>query len=110
MSKQKRKQFKNRRGRLWKLNPNCPGCGVLTILPEDMPPIVKGLDRVLLDSMATLDHVLPRADPRRTKQTSSSRTRLLCHGCNQKLARVQNHGSYHTERFRAVADAMGLDK
>lgn len=75
-----------------------------------MPPVVKGLDTAILNSMATLDHVLPRADPRRTKQTSSSRTRLLCHGCNQRLARVQNYGSYNTERFRAVSDAMGLDK
>ncbi len=71
-----------------------------------MPPIVKGLDPALLSRMATLDHLLPRADPARQIPGNKPRTRLLCHGCNQKLARVQNHGSYKTERYRAVADKM----
>lgn len=71
-----------------------------------MPPIVKGLDKNLLDRMATLDHLLPRADPRRQVPQNKPRTRLLCHKCNQKLARVQNYGSYKTERYDEVVKNM----
>lgn len=89
MSKEKRRQFVNRRKRLWKQDPKCRICGIKTILQDGTIKIIKGLDKNILERLATMDHIYPRNHPLRHTITRGARTRLLCHKCNQELAKIQ---------------------
>jgi len=81
------KSLKIIRDRLWKVDPHCRQCGVLTILPQD---IVKGRDRFgklrhYPDNMATIDHLRSRYDlKRRIHDRNERRYILLCIKCNNK--------------------------
>jgi len=81
------KSLKCIRDRLWKVNPCCRYCGILTILPQD---IIKGRDsfgklRHYPNNMATIDHLRSRYDPKRQIHNRNEKRYILsCVQCNNK--------------------------
>lgn len=81
--------IKNQRRRLWEANPHCENCGVLTILPEDVPGKINpttGIKQIkhVPDNMATIQHKYDKISGKRhLKDTSEERVHLLwCTKCN----------------------------
>lgn len=92
-------RFKARRKRLWRKNPRCRNCGVVTILPEDMmkrygitdgSKMMSLISREDSDRMATIQHLVSRLDPNRTKHKPNEiRYDLWCNRCNSADGRNQ---------------------
>ena len=86
------KSLKAVRDRLWKKNPHCRYCGVVTILPQH---VIKGRDglhrlRHFPDNMATIDHLRSRLDPERGNHIPSERRYILsCNKCNNKRGKKE---------------------
>lgn len=81
-------RIKHRRNNLYKKNPNCHWCGVLTILPEKL----KGKGRYNIPIMATVDHIYSRNHPlRNTPQLNpyEERTVLSCLKCNNERGEIK---------------------
>jgi hypothetical protein len=80
----------NRRAYLWKKDPLCQICRVLTVLPSTLVSergigkenLMKHLPKGVRDRMATIDHLDNRFDPGRGKHSGKERTRLVCWKCN----------------------------
>lgn len=97
-----RKKYKSRRTKLWREDPHCRNCGVLTILPEmRRKDLIR--NNVNLTNMATLEHLNSRLNPERLKPNYSSeiRTTLLCYKCNENKGKEDcnvNFREIHKER------------
>lgn len=80
--------IKNQRRRLWEANSYCENCGVLTILPEDVPGKINSAGvkqiKTVPDNMATIQHKYDKISGKReTKNTPEERVHLLwCTKCN----------------------------
>ncbi len=71
--------------RLWKEDPHCRFCKVLTILPESLPAEIKNGRRNIKsvpDNMATIDHLESRLNPVRRKLRGMLSVTLSCNKCN----------------------------
>jgi hypothetical protein len=82
------KRIKLRRSKMWRDDPHCRRCRILTVLPEDVD--VKALEKAgQSDHLATIDHVVTKydAEQRRNPAPGERRWRLLCRRCNNDLAR-----------------------
>lgn len=102
-------QLKRRRLKLWKENPHCSFCGVLTILPEDVSRKTKAPDP---DNMATIEHVYSRLNPHRNIKDKEERRRaqkeefgqrriLSCRKCNlERSEKEQSELSIDEKRQR----------
>jgi len=79
---------------LWRREPHCHWCGVLTTLPSaegKMYPEYKPGSKLSLEA-ATLDNLYEKRDPRRINYKRSSGeiyyNVLACHECNRDRARI----------------------
>lgn len=83
-------KLRKQRTRLWEEDPHCRNCGVLTILPHDVPGYQPESKFVSPDNMATIQHVYSRLNPER-RQINGTRGNqpeprhlLWCFKCNQE--------------------------
>ncbi len=106
--------YKRQRRRWWHQDHRCRSCGVPTILPEDLAPMLRepGLtadDRATLrDRMATIGHAHGRLHPRRLQ---GGPRRLLCHACNQRENEAEQRAMPLDELWRrsgAYPEHLGL--
>lgn len=78
---------------LFNQNPHCENCGVLLILPENVPGnyIANGVNklRTTPDNMATIQHIHPRDHPDRGKTNGQRKNKLWCFKCNMEDNREQ---------------------
>jgi hypothetical protein len=83
------RQLRELRLSLWISNPRCEKCGVVTVLPSDLPYSVdkkgnKILKGVAPDNMATIQHKYDKLHPFRHVKTSERRLFLWCLKCNSE--------------------------
>lgn len=82
------KQLKKVRNRLHAANPHCEKCGILTILPEDLPYTIDALGTKQIDNipnMATIQHKYHKLHPlRRVVNRRERRLFLWCYKCNNQ--------------------------
>lgn len=87
------KSLREVRERLWKKDPHCRYCGVITVLPSS-PLLKRGKDGKLRhypDNMATIDHLRSRLDPERQNHYPSERRYILaCWKCNNERSKKEN--------------------
>ena len=84
-----------RRRNLWRRDPHCFWCGVLTVLVWECPKVPRGDPRRRPpDNLATVDHLRPRTHPLRLEPnpTGAERTVLACNKCNW----LRNKQDYET--------------
>lgn len=98
-----RKSFKQQREKMWQQNPHCRRCGVLTILPKDVPgarfkPNGQLMIKVVPPNMATIQHKYDRLHPNRKKETKEKRHFLWCAKCNWEY-----HIEHETPRSSAYS-------
>jgi hypothetical protein len=74
------------RNKWYAQNPYCPNCGVLMVLPDDVPGFPKM--RNIPDNMCTYDHKYPRTTELR--HVEAHRNSLLCNKCNNEKARLDD--------------------
>lgn len=79
----------------WKDNPYCQRCGVLTILPQDVPGKINthtGVKQIKKtpDNMATIQHIYDKLHPLRLVDTNDARHLLWCNKCNSEDAKQLN--------------------
>jgi hypothetical protein len=91
---------------LWKNNPHCHWCGVLTVMvtrtPKMKPKIPFGPNE------ATLDHLYPMRDPRRASIKDKRNTVLACNRCNQRRNdEARPDRLLEQSQRRAKREAMG---
>lgn len=73
-----------RREALWRENPHCYWCGVMTVQPPRSP---ESWFRPP-NNMATLDHLYIRTDVRRQENKGPHPVVLSCYSCNQKWGEI----------------------
>lgn len=115
-SRKNRKKVQRRRA-LWKANPRCRACGVLTILPEELakklgrpPGKLFPLPQRYQDVLATLEHVYSRLDPRRRIAVRGElRQTLYCWKCNTERGNAE-YGELplHERQRRARRYRVGM--
>lgn len=82
--------IKKQRTRMWRANPHCENCGVLTVLPEDCPGWqAKGDGSTFLKkvpaNMATIQHKYDKLHPLRNVIRPNERRHFLwCYKCNHE--------------------------
>ena len=82
------RNVKRRRRKLWLQDPTCRFCGILTILPEDLPP------NSVKNTKATIEHLDSRYNPMRGAYQGMSgkiaeRCTLACWKCNNDRNKVE---------------------
>lgn len=101
------KSLTGQRNRLWNINPRCEKCGVVTILPIDVPGACydeAGLLHIknVPDNMATIQHKYDKLHPMRQENRSAKKRErrrfLWCIKCNRE------HWEKH-EKQRALLNA-----
>jgi len=98
--------FSKARDRLWKRNPFCENCGVLTIHPADVPGARLKEDGTLMikvtpPNMATLQHKYDRLHPKRKAKTKERRWFLWCYKCNHDY-----HLAHESERSKEYSKQL----
>lgn len=80
-------RYRRTRDRMWRKNPHCENCGVLTVLPKDVDGKINPNNgyRQIKDvppNMATIQHKYSRLNKKRLEHTHERRWFLWCHKCN----------------------------
>lgn len=101
-----------KRARLYRQDPHCYWCGILTVLDTGFQP-----------HSATIDHLYSRVHPNRNAPRGNDRSELLhvlsCLQCNQERGKADQHGrmftpklakSRETARRYAVVTAVSAQK
>lgn len=86
MSNRKLREF---REKLWRIDPHCEKCGVVTILPQNVDGAYTDEHGLLIikkvpHNMATIQHIYNRMNPLRRTPLKPNERRLLlwCYRCN----------------------------
>lgn len=80
--------FRKQRERLWKIDPRCENCAVVTVLPEHVEgERHSGALKIVPDNMATIQHKYSRNHPLRhhANGTNERRHLLWCYKCNKEF-------------------------
>ena len=90
----RRNRIRKRVRELWFADPHCTLCGRPTFLVDEIARLwgvplarVCKLPPIVIESMATLDHIFDRLNPLRRVNEGHERTRLACWKCNNELGR-----------------------
>lgn len=88
---------------LWKKDPHCKRCGVLTVLPKDVPGDhidASGCFSIIdpPDNMATIQHPYNRTHPLRKM---GGRHLLWCYKCNQEYNDLYEQPNRKKKKKRA---------
>lgn len=79
-------RYQRVRTRMFNLNPYCPECGVLMILPKTLPRSPTGKVKFFPPNICTYEHIHSRINPDR-KLHIPNKNRILCLKCNNKKGR-----------------------
>jgi hypothetical protein len=100
------KKLAKQRLELWKKNPHCENCGVLTILPDDLPYSIgktgnKNI-KIFPNNTATIQHKYDRLHPQRNIKTNERRHFLWCIKCNREywFTYERERAEAHIEKLR----------
>lgn len=79
--------LQKQRRKMWDKDPRCENCGVVTVLPEDLPGKISKLGikqiKVVPPNMATIQHKYSRLHPNRGLAPNDERVHFLwCTKCN----------------------------
>lgn len=96
--------LQKQRRRMWMNNPCCENCGVLTILPEDVPGRVNssGIKQIreVPSNMATIQHKYSRLHPKRGTNPNERVHFLWCTKCNAEESIIQEREYYRSSPLK----------
>ena len=109
MSKSKKSSIQ--RTKLWKENPHCYYCGILTVPPELRTETQKK-NHFNFSNMATLEHLYSRLNPKRQEKYSKARRHVLaCYKCNSEKALEDTNLNFieeHRKRSNKTIDKVAI--